>query len=197
MIDLSFIQEDRELSDILSQKPISDPWVGTPIEGYVKLPSNTKGQFGEIFVSKYMENRGSVVLPRNGSHDRIIDGYRTEIKFAVSKLHAAKRGDTKETFIINRISKKKDWDRLIFVAINIDISKSKMVWFTKEDFLSNIESDLYFAPQTKETDDDYIVQAWRMENFWNAPFVKDIEAWFDPKLEGTKIYSNLDGFFDA
>ena len=76
------IFSDGELSGFIKSKTY-DPWKNTPFEGYTLLHNASKGSFGEKFVQKYMEKNGSVVNKKtNAGHDRIIDGYKTEIKFS-------------------------------------------------------------------------------------------------------------------
>ena len=63
-----------------------DPWIGTPLEGYYKLSPSNMGEVGEILISDYMTmNLNSIVQDRTDpGHDRIVDGYKVEMKFSAA-----------------------------------------------------------------------------------------------------------------
>ena len=99
------IFSDGSLIKYIKEKQ-NDIWKNTPFEGYVHLNPRQKGSFGEMFVEKYLTNRGHTVEKRvNAGHDRIIDDYKTEIKFGMCNK------GIKDCFLINHISKNKDWDK--------------------------------------------------------------------------------------
>ncbi len=166
------------------KKNLNDPWEDTNFEGYIFLIPTQKGNFGEKLISSYMDMRGSVVQNRtNRGHDRVIDGFKTELKFGLCTRD--KSGNLSEkTFTINHISKDKDWDRLIFFGVNFD--DTYCVWFKKEDFVEYIETDgRYFRVQQggeSGENDDYIY-AGDISNLINLPFVKDIDEWFTDTSE--------------
>ena len=49
-------------------------------------------------------------------------------------------GVTTDSFVINHVSKGKDWDRLIFCGINPREEDLRLVWFTRADFAKHVES---------------------------------------------------------
>jgi hypothetical protein len=155
---------------------LKDFWVGTNFEGYSFLHSKQKGDFGEHFIERYMKNNGSVVLPKlNTGHDRVIDGIKTEIKFSLSAF--GKKGPKEDHFFINHVSIGKDWTRLIFCGINFNLDKSRIVWFTKEDFENEIIK--FFERQQggkKMTNDDFKMSGDLSELF-KHPLVKHINDW--------------------
>ena len=109
--------EDGSLQDYISQNA-QDPWVGTPFEGYVFMSPKQKGEFGERFVSKFFENMSCNVKRAKTStagHDRVIDDILTEIKFSLATRNK-KGGVKKDQFIINHVSKDKDWDCLLYTS---------------------------------------------------------------------------------
>jgi len=60
-----------------------DPWVGSPFEWILKVPSRTKGAIGEALVAGWAAAKGYDVLrSRNSDADRIINGHRIEIKMS-------------------------------------------------------------------------------------------------------------------
>jgi hypothetical protein len=60
-----------------------DPWVGSPFEWILKLPSRTKGAIGEALVAGWAAAKGYDVLRSpNSDADRIINGHRIEIKMS-------------------------------------------------------------------------------------------------------------------
>lgn len=174
------IFEDGSLVNYIKQN-LQDPWIGTPFEGYVFMSPKQKGEFGERFVSKYFELKGNFVKRAKTStdgHDRVIDGILTEIKFSLATRD--KKGGVKEDqFIINHVSKDKDWERLVFFGINSKEESSRLFWFTKEDFLNHLESNdcLFAAQQGGKSigNDDYICT--KINKLVECNFVKDIQEW--------------------
>ena len=80
---------------------------------YHKLGNKQKGVLGEYFVQEYMKAlKGSTVAdPTDTGHDRIIDGYKTEIKFSLA--NSTRNVININKFIINHVAIGKDWERLI------------------------------------------------------------------------------------
>jgi len=172
------IFEDGSLRDYINQN-VQDPWIGTPFEGYVFMSPKQKGTFGERFVSKYFVLKGSKVeKPKNTGHDRVIDVILTEIKFSLA-TRDKKGGINKDQFIINHVSKDKDWERLVFFGINPSEDDCRFFWFCKEDFIQHLESDeCVFASQQGGKsigNDDYICT--KIDKLKSMPFVKSIDQW--------------------
>lgn len=60
-----------------------DPWIGSPFEWILKVPSRTKGAVGEALVAGWAAAKGfDVTKPANTQADRIINGQRIEIKLS-------------------------------------------------------------------------------------------------------------------
>jgi len=161
------------LQENISNK-VKDKWEDTLFAGYSFLSNSNKGVFGENFVSKLMSLKGSVVTKRsNAGHDRTIDGYKTEIKFSLSNR------DITDQSILNHVSKDKDWDRLIYYIVNDKDEDHRFIWFTKEDFLTILESPIrIFNTQQggkKINNDDYMCS--NIVNLINHPLVKGINEW--------------------
>jgi len=159
-----------------------DPWKGTPFEGYVFLSPKQKGEFGERFVSSFFQK----VLLREvkraktstAGHDRVIDRILTEIKFSLA-IRDKKGGVMKDRFIMNHVSRDKDWERLVFFGVNANENESRFLWFSKEDFLIHLKSsDCLFASQQGGKsigNDDYICT--RIATLMEMPFVRKITEW--------------------
>jgi hypothetical protein len=127
-----------------------------------------------------MTNSGTDVKRAKTStagHDRVIDNILTEIKFSLATRDNG--GVKKDSFIINHVSKDKDWERLIFVGINPDWESARLVYFTKEDFLSHLDSeDCLFAHQQggkSIENDDYICT--KVNKLVECDWVKNIHLW--------------------
>lgn len=187
---------DSEIGELL--KGASKNWINTRFERYPLLSSKAKGTFGEKYVEALMKERfGSSVLPSSHTdHDRIIDNYKTEIKFGLAT--SPKSSDYKikiNSFVFNHIACHKKWDRLIFCGINpasncpnID-DKSDRVWdelnvyyMDKKDFESymNKPSDIFRPQQGGKggSNDDYMVSGHiKFKNLIELPFVKHISEW--------------------
>ncbi|NDB57806.1 hypothetical protein EB001_05115 [bacterium] len=172
------IFEEGSLRDYINQN-VQDPWIGTPFEGYVFMSPKQKGTFGERFVSKYFVLKGSKVeKPKNTGHDRIIDKKSSEIKFSLA-TRDKKGGINEDQFIINHVSKDKDWERLVFFGINPSEDDCCFFWFCKEDFIQHLESDeCVFASQQGGKsigNDDYICT--KINKLKSMPFVKSMDQW--------------------
>lgn len=64
-------------------RSIDDPWVGSPFEWILKIPSRSKGAVGEKLVAGWAATRGlDVMRPPNSDADRIINGHRVEVKMS-------------------------------------------------------------------------------------------------------------------
>jgi len=176
------IFSDGDLRDFIRNNVI-DPWEGTPLEGYVFMSPKQKGEFGERFVTKYMTILGNIVKRAKTStagHDRVINDILTEIKFSVScRGNKNKKQVVKDKFVINHISKDKDWQRLIFCGINTKEEDIRVIWFTKEDFIQYLETEncvfKYQQGGKSIQNDDYICT--KVEDLLELPFVKDISEW--------------------
>ena len=64
-------------------KAVDDPWIGSPFQWILQVPSRTKGAIGESLVAGWCAARGfDVIRARNSEADRIIHGHRIEIKLS-------------------------------------------------------------------------------------------------------------------
>lgn len=181
------ILESKELLEFL--KPQIDPWLATPLKGYVDINNKVKGKYGELFVEIMMTKRGHKVgkaKKSNAGHDRIINDILVEIKFGAAHRNAKYDGTTlTDVFSFNHFSIIKDWQRAIVIGVNIDCNPYA-VWFTKEDFTNEVsKSDTdrkYFGRQQAGKDggnDDWMFMtdtvSWH--NFINESWVKSIDQW--------------------
>ena len=157
-----------------------DPWEYTPFKGYVHMSPKQKGEFGERFVTKYLQSAGHTVKRAKTStagHDRVVNGTLTEIKFSLATRNK-KGGVKKDSFIINHVSRDKDWEILVFFGINKEESDARLVWFTKEDFIAHLESDdCLFAHQQggkSIENDDYICT--KVSELLKQTWVKSVDT---------------------
>jgi hypothetical protein len=175
MISLNNVFSDDVLQKYIREKNI-DLWVGTKYEGYTFLSPKQKGEYGELFVQKYMQSKGSIVLPKkNSGHDRIIDNYKTEIKFSLCNKN--KNLLREDYFFINHVSIGKDWDRLIFVGVNYNEDKSRIIWFSKKDFIADIINLFDKQQGGKNMNNDDFKLSGNIHDLLTHPFVKTIEVW--------------------
>jgi len=177
----STLFEGSNLTEYIQQNTC-DPWKGTEFEGYVYMSPKQKGEFGERFVSAFFQHLvGSIVkraVTSTAGHDRVIDGILTEIKFSLA-TRDRKGGIKKDSFIINHVSRDKDWERLVFFGINPNENDARLYFFTKEDFLKHIESDeCVFAHQQggkSIENDDYICT--KVSELIKFDWVRPITQW--------------------
>lgn len=168
-----------------------DPWINTRFEGYVYMKPKSCGAFGEMYVSKKMEEMGCEVVSAPNStagHDRVIDGKKTEIKFSLAsrrpqKLRKLGKSDTiRNKFVINHLGRGKDWERFIFVCINKaedeDEDNHLIRWFTKEDFCSTLHK--FFRRQQggkKAKNDDWMCSGADLEKLLRHELVNKLDEW--------------------
>ena len=173
-------------------------WEGTPLEKYCSLSTKNKGVYGEMVVEEYMITvlKSLVESPTNPGHDRIIDGYKTEIKFSLA--NSPRKHDIKlicpDEFTFNHLAQNKDWERFIFFGVNPSFSNPNVRWesekelpseirgyyMTKKDFRkymaqANVTTGL-FSPQQggkKGGNDDYMLAGYKkFQKLINLPFVR-------------------------
>lgn len=175
MIPFDELFKDGQLNKFMEEKS-KNLWEGTLFEKYPLISNKNKGALGEKIVGKYMASLNCSVRERkNSGQDFLIDGYKTEVK--ISLAHET----VYNQFALNHISIKKDWERLIFLGVNYDLSKSKMVFFKKQDFIDHMDntaSPLFKHQQGGEKikNDDYILMG-NFDNFFHLNFVYDISEW--------------------
>lgn len=180
MLDEFF--EDGELRNFVESRR-DDPWIGTLYEGYLSLATVSKGTFGEILVSKIMLKNGSEVIPgENKGHDRIIDGYKTEIKFSLSKK--------KDHFMFNHLACHKDWERLILLGVNPN-GYYRMNWIDKKNFIENMNSDTcVFKNQqggNRSNNDDYMFTG-HYSKLEDANILQEMNDWMKDGSKKTGIF---------
>lgn len=168
------------------QKNINDPWAETPYFGYRHVDNAQKGAYGEIFTALLMHGYNFAVQPPvNRGHDRIIDGYKTEIKFSLAHSNKTKTKTIPNQFTMNHVSVEKDWDRLIFIGVNHPDTELKPVafYFTKNDFLSFREDEKFFEcfsyqqGGTGLQNDDYMSAGKKLLNLYESPISKELNRW--------------------
>lgn len=183
-MDIASIANDTELLNYIEFN-IKDLWIDTPFKGYVHMNPKQKGEYGERYVHKICEKMGLNVerAPTSTSgHDRKINGIKTEIKFSLAQKDKKNDSIKPNKFIINHVSEKKDWERLIFLGINPDNIEPVLIWFTKEDFQEHLTSEVCcFSRQQGGKDgenDDYMCSSEKVIKFSEFPFVKSgLDEW--------------------
>ena len=162
-------------------------WIGTEMEGYPYLTPKKKGDLGELIVQTKMREYGHIVLPStkgyNGTDDRLISGWVTEIK-----LSRAQEKD--DVFMINHIKTKIEWERFIFYGWNL-IKPHRFVWCTKEDMEKCWEVTSWWSPQAGP--DDVMCSGGNVLKWIDSPYTRDMETWDDEP----KLYTGLEGFMNG
>lgn len=172
------ILENNLIKSIVDNE-VFNPWVGTPFESYKELNNIQKGNIGEKIVKAYMSNKGHNVREhhvRTDGYDLIIDEIKTEVKFSLAQTDTKRKCIKHDTFIINHVSNCKDWDRLIFLGINLDESYY-CKYFTKEEFNKQFK-DKYFSRQqggNSSGNDDYMCSGVNVIEMLKE--MKDVLKW--------------------
>ena len=130
----------------------TNPWKNTPLENYYALNPAAKGNKAETIVSNILTSMGHKVANReNAGHDRIIDGIKTEIKFALAAERNCDWG-----CIFNHIGFEKDWDQILLICVNGD-GNIRGVTFNKDTFPKNLLN--HQQGGSNSTNDDYMVNS--------------------------------------
>lgn len=176
--------ENADLKNLLEYTQY-DPWKGTVFENYVFAGNDIKGAFGEAYVNECMKQLGGTITPRtNAGHDSIINGFKTEIKFALSQRDTKKRIIKENAYTFNHISLAKDWDRIIFMGIHPDSEQTTFVWMSKQDVIDALEEQkrddrrTYFSTQQGGEgggNDDFMTCHAMFRRLLASKYVKKIE----------------------
>ena len=151
----------------------NNPWEGTPFEKYYQTGAKQYGALGELIIASFLENEGMrIEKPKNQGHDRIINGWRTEIKFSC----ASKRNQN-FLFTFNHISFCKDWERIIFCGINGDL-EARIIWFSKEDMEKLLNEGILKHQQAGQENnlDDYCIMGNNSRKLLFHTLAKEMDA---------------------
>ena len=146
------IFNDLELISLLSED--IDPWLTTPLKGYVYKNNKVKGKYGELFAKKimmkYNHTVSSAPTATAGYDLNISNGIKTEIKFSVANRNSKNKAlVSNDVFTFNHLSTDKDWDRVILIGLNLNDGQcaDSVAWFTKPDFIASTLPNNYFKRQ--------------------------------------------------
>lgn len=146
-------------------------------EGYVFISPKQKGEFGEQFASKLLEANGlktKRATTSTSGYDRIVG----DIKFSLAQRKS--KNVVENLFMVNHVSKGKEWERLLFIGVN-SISNVVIRWFTKADFITHLdEKNCLFNSQQggkKVGNDDYMCSGANVMKLINSTFVKQLKDW--------------------
>lgn len=173
------ILEEEDIKELIAGES-HNPWILTVFKNYKALTNKSKGKIGEKIVEKYMIDKNHKVTNSiNIEHDRIIDGIKTEIKFSLAQTDTAKKTIKPNVFIVNHVSMFKDWERLIFLGINLDES-FHIKYMTKESFIEAVKTGKYFNYQqggSTVKNDDYMASGKKLISLLNSEYMFSIEEW--------------------
>lgn len=171
---LKEILQDKILINYL--RTDTDPWVNTPLQGYVYKDNKKKGKYGELLIELVANKLGYNVSNRiNSGHDTIINNHSAEIKFTVIS------GGKGKKFTFNHVSREKDWERIIFATINHQCEIT-IIWTTKNELFELIDSGKYFVRQqggSSGSNDDWMFSCSQTNwpKFKAEPCMKDFSQW--------------------
>lgn len=160
---------------------IKDLWKNTPISRYKWMDNNCKGKLGEMMISEMFKQNNHAVKPREShGHDLIVDDIKTEVKFSVAQTNPKTLTIKPNVFMMNHVSKSKDWQRLVFFGYNPEGHSHVLFWFTKKDFKKILAKTNLFSVQQggqEGNNDDYVIGAKKLMELYNSEYVKRIEQW--------------------
>lgn len=178
----------------------TNPWVGTIWEEFYTYNPSRKGSAGEIMIPSYLFKTFGISESRrtDAGHDRELSSvlpvlasevngkaisWRTEIK--ISLAARAK----KNKFMFNHISLSKNFDRMIFLGVNIgDIgpADSNFYWMTRRDVETAIELKLFKRQQSGQNggNDDYIFacSTKKLAKMHAHKLFRTFDTWNDPNI---------------
>lgn len=78
-----FLLANEDAQTAMKVRDSASPWVGSPFEWMMRLPSRSRGKAGEVLVSAWLKRLGhDVSRPLSGDHDRVVNGHKVEIKMS-------------------------------------------------------------------------------------------------------------------
>lgn len=78
-----FLEANQAAQIALGAKGADNPWVGSPFEWVMSLPSRSRGKAGELLTAAWLEKLGYECRPSGTTqYDRLVEGRRVEIKFS-------------------------------------------------------------------------------------------------------------------
>jgi len=181
------------------ERAVKNNWMGTLWEKYILVDPKQKGGAGEIIVEAFMKSEGHTVeKPQDAGHDRIVNGFKCEIKFSLACSNSKKK-DGKlidpDSFIFNHIGALKSWEKFIFCGINPEANNKnirsydskqwppeRLYIMCKEDFVRHIngENPYPFSRQQggkKTKNDDWMVSGRKAcLALFALPFVKEYKG---------------------
>lgn len=115
----------------------SSIWKNSLFECFHDIPSpRSKGAEGERLIEEFMISTGhKVERAKSSDYDRIISGYKTEIKTSTTW------NNTENKFTWQQI-RNQDYERIIFLGINPN--NIKIYWASKTDLIKYVFSVDYF-----------------------------------------------------
>ena len=142
-------------------------WQESPFKDILSLPSSTKGKLGEYLLEEFLKEKGCAVeSSHTSSYDKIINGYKCEIKF--STLWKNNR------YVFQQIRPGK-WDYILCLGIS---PTEAHFWYAKKD----INRHLAGQHRGQEgTDTKWI----------HITPNTDISEWYGGKLLGGKLATGI------
>jgi len=183
MIDTNILEsivQEQEQQTLLSK--YCNLWENTCFENYRNLPQTIKGKFGEKIVSRYLSLMGKQVDKRtNAGNDFVVNNKKIENKFSLCVTDYQKRKLIKNHFMMNHVSKEKDYDILCFLGCNHPIENENIFfWMYREEVIKEIEDGNYFSSQQggkKINNDDYICSGEKLFGLYKKYGDRDINVW--------------------
>jgi hypothetical protein len=173
-----FLLENEVVKEMIDSEQFN-PWVGTPFEGYKQLNNIQKGNVGEKIVKTYLLNNGFEVKERRNrtdGYDAIVNRIKTEIKFSLAQTDNVNKRISYDTFIMNHVSEGKEWERLIFLGVNPDMT-FHFKYLTKSEFSNHFKNEYFNRQQggSQSDNDDYMCSGRKLINMLSE--MKGIDKW--------------------
>ncbi len=146
---------------------------GIPSPIRAPLKDNAAAEFPSL-ISAIARKGYNVSRPSNTGHDKIVNGWKLEIKFSLSMTNHKKGVVDVDSFMMNHVSAGKDWEVLYFFGVNRDFSTVEIL-LTKESFkeIMNTPNQQYFQSQqggkTLEND-DWMCSGKNLMKLYNSDF---------------------------
>jgi hypothetical protein len=125
------------------------------------LTPRSKGTLGEHIIADYLVALGGIrSKSENTGHDIVINNKKIEAKLSLTMTDNKRQILKKNSFMINHLSLKKDFDILFFLGCNHPSENDNVYfWMTHQEVVEEVSLGKYFNHQQggkKIKNDDYI-----------------------------------------
>jgi len=171
MFQLAESTKNSIINSIPWEEFSENPFINTRWAPYLSIHPSLKGKAGEKYVTQTLLQHGYDVRPRvNSGHDFILDNKKFELKFSL-----ASKGKP-DNFTWNHVGIQKDWDILLTVGINLEIT-DRWLWVTKKDFTNFWDEAWSYQQGGQKAKNDDFGLLDSVEEYMSLDWVNHFDDW--------------------